>query len=100
MTMSNTATATFRPHIKIIKDAFGNDYQICNGVEILWESTSLANAKEILMDLDDATSLDDAMAILYGGQEEAEADYLAEAAADRAFGEALERRAEQGTWWG
>lgn len=29
-----------------------------------------------------------------------EDDYLAEVAADKAFAEALERRAETGTWWG
>lgn len=32
--------------------------------------------------------------------EAAEADYLAEVEADRAFAEALERRAENGTWFG
>ena len=35
-----------------------------------------------------------------GGRDEAEADYLAEVESDRAFAEALERRAENGTWWG
>lgn len=100
MDMSNTQTHTFRPHIAIIKDAFGRDYEIRNGAEILWQTPSLKNAKEILMDLAAAASTDEAMAILYGGQEEAEADYLAEVASDRAFAEALERRAERGTWWG
>ena len=31
---------------------------------------------------------------------EAEADFLAEQAGERAFAEALERRAENGKWWG
>lgn len=32
--------------------------------------------------------------------EAAEADYLAEMASERAYAEMLERRAENGTWWG
>lgn len=32
--------------------------------------------------------------------EAAEADYLAEVAAEQAYAEMLERRAERGTWWG
>ena len=34
------------------------------------------------------------------GEDEAYADMMADVYSDRAFAEALERRAENGTWWG
>lgn len=82
-------------HPKLIRTEFG--FAITDGVESFPVETF--NEARDLAKLAAAEGMDAVAEALFG-PDDYEADYLAEVAAERAFAEALERRAENGSWFG